>query len=136
MGDTKKKNGGFEGTTAPIVLAEEALPGGFRQTCRVPADLVYFHGHFDRAAVVAGVVQLKWVMDAIAAHAGSELNPAAMEAVKFHHLLFPGQEFVMEAHRDETKGKWTYRIVRGSQKIASGRLVEPREPHAGESLAT
>jgi len=127
MGEAIGTKNLMEGSTGPIVLTNEPIAGGFRLTCRVPEDLIYFQGHFDRAAVVAGVVQLKWVLDAIAEHRGSELHPSGMEAVKYHHLLFPLQEFRLEATRDEAKRKWTYQIVRGTQKIASGRLLEPQE---------
>lgn len=105
------------------ILDKEIYEDRFVLHCRVPADLLYFEGHFQRAAVVAGVVQLKWVMDAIAGHAYRP-QLAGMEAVKFHQLLFPRQSFRMEVKHDLARAKWSYWITSHGKKIASGRLLE------------
>jgi hypothetical protein len=46
-----------------------------------------------------------------------------MEAVKFHHLLVPGQTFFLEARLDREASKWVYRIFSDEQTFASGRLL-------------
>jgi hypothetical protein len=46
-----------------------------------------------------------------------------MEAVKFHHMLFPGQAFFLEVRLDREASKWVYRIFSDEQTFASGRLI-------------
>ena len=72
--------------------------------------------------MVAGVVQLKWVSEAVTELFGHNIQLSGMEAVKFHQLLFPGDRFLMEIlHK---RGKWVYHISSGDRKIASGRMLE------------
>lgn len=103
------------------ILERQSLENGFRLQCRVPKDLYYFQGHFTGSPVVAGVVQLKWVNDAISQFTGKPLTLKGMEAVKFHQLLFPDQTFTMRV--EQKKGKWMYAITSGDTKIASGRML-------------
>jgi hypothetical protein len=46
-----------------------------------------------------------------------------MEAVKFHHLLVPGQTFFLAVRLDREASKWVYRIFSDEQTFASGRLL-------------
>ena len=109
--------------TDPLLLSEEKLEHGWRLHLQVPRDLYYFQGHFTGTPVVAGVCQLKWVVDFIARYWGRRVALSAMEAVKFHQLLLPEQKFHIEIKsRDERK--WSYRITRDTDKIASGRIVD------------
>lgn len=111
-------------TLSPDILETETSDRRVRLTCRVPEDLFYLRGHFDRAPVVAGVVQIHWVHDAVRIHFGRVLRPALMEAVKFHELLCPGDRFVIEIGHDEARAKWSYRITSGKRRIASGRILD------------
>ena len=109
--------------TSPILLEKNKLVDGFDLQYKVPEDLLFFEGHFREAAVVAGVCELKWVADAIREHAGYAPEITAMEAVKFHQLLFPGQVFRMVLTYGKARKKWHFRITSGNRKVASGRLV-------------
>jgi len=111
-------------TLTPQLLEKETREHGVRLTCLVPEDLFYLRGHFDKAPVVAGVVQLRWVHDAVQQHFGRSLRPRGMEAVKFHELLFPGDRFVIDIAHDAPRAKWSYRITSGARRIASGRILD------------
>ena len=95
---------------------------------KVPDNLVYLEGHFPQAAVVPGVCQIKWVVDAIKEITGQQPITERMEAVKFHRLLFPGQEFEMFLRFDGAKHKWHYHMTCEDQKVASGRLIVKEGP--------
>ena len=114
---------------SPELLRVETKEDGLHLHCRVPEDLVYFQGHFHKTPVVAGVVQLKWVHDAIREHFLRTIDPAGMEAVKFHQLLFPGDAFLMTLRCDEQRGKWVFLIKSGVRKIASGRIIDMSLAH-------
>lgn len=113
--------------TAPIILREEIGSERILLHCKVPVDLHYFQGHFADVAVVPGVCQLKWIMDAIDHYFGRKPVMTGMEAVKFHQLLFPGDEFLMEIKRGANGQKWAYHLSSGPRKIASGRVLDAGE---------
>jgi acyl-CoA synthetase (AMP-forming)/AMP-acid ligase II/3-hydroxymyristoyl/3-hydroxydecanoyl-(acyl carrier protein) dehydratase len=106
-----------------LLLAQEDIAAGRILHCRVPENLYYLRGHFPQVAVVPGVCQLRWVMQSIETYMRQALHMAAMEAVKFHHMLFPGQTFSLEIRLDCAANKWLYRIFSDEQTFASGRLL-------------
>ena len=109
--------------TEPVLLAQEPTDTGYVLHCKVPENLYYLTGHFPQVPVVPGVCQLRWVIKSIETYSGSSLHITAMEAVKFHHMLFPGQTFFLEVKFDRKTSKWVYRIFSEEQTFASGRLL-------------
>jgi acyl-coenzyme A synthetase/AMP-(fatty) acid ligase/3-hydroxymyristoyl/3-hydroxydecanoyl-(acyl carrier protein) dehydratase len=118
---------------SPIVLSEEALNAHEHVLAlRVPVDLQYFKGHFDRFHLVPGVVQLKWVLEALQGIAWlHEKPPKQWENLKFQHFLQPNDTFTLRLTRDQAKGKISFQCTHGETKIASGRFVIP---DVGEGL--
>lgn len=109
---------------SPTLLQKEVLATDhIRLHYQVPSNLLYFEGHFKNAPVVAGVVQLQWVAEAIAEHLGETLTTTGMEAVKFHQLLFPDQVFELDLQFKRERHKFIYKITSGGATIASGRFV-------------
>jgi 3-hydroxymyristoyl/3-hydroxydecanoyl-(acyl carrier protein) dehydratase len=88
----------------------------------VPRDLLFFQGHFDQEAVVAGVCELKWLAELIEAITNAPLKLVRMEAVKFHRLLFPNDVCQLDLRFDATKQKWIFKFYTDTYKVASGRL--------------
>ena len=80
--------------------------------------------------VVAGVVQVHWAMDAASELLGSPPRVSAIEALKFHTLLRPGDEFDLEVELSEDGRKLRFRLFDGSRVFASGRcrLLPDSEP--------
>jgi len=89
---------------------------------RVPPNLAYLEGHFPQLAVVPGVCQLQWVIEEIERFCGKPQAVSSLEAVKFHELLRPGQEFWLEFLGKAETGRWTYRLFNQKCKISSGRI--------------
>jgi acyl-coenzyme A synthetase/AMP-(fatty) acid ligase/3-hydroxymyristoyl/3-hydroxydecanoyl-(acyl carrier protein) dehydratase len=108
--------------TKPEVLSRDATESGCLVHLRVPMNLTYLNGHFPEIAVVPGVCQLKWVIEEIETFCQQCRPISSMEAVKFHELLTPGQEFCLEFAGKAETGRWSYRLFSGEQKISSGRL--------------
>lgn len=116
--------------TSPTLIEKKQLADDHLHLhYQVPKDMAYFEGHFKNAPVVAGVVQLQWVTEAIAQHFGHDLQTGGMEAVKFHQLLFPEQHFLLDLRRKANKGKWIYKITSGEATICSGRFVDAEVTH-------
>ena len=109
--------------TEPVLLAKKFIHTGYVLHCQVPENLYYLTGHFPQVPVVPGVCQLRWVIKSIETYAGGPLHITAMEAVKFHRMLFPGQVFFLEMKLDRQGSKWVYRMFSEEQTFASGRLL-------------
>jgi acyl-coenzyme A synthetase/AMP-(fatty) acid ligase/3-hydroxymyristoyl/3-hydroxydecanoyl-(acyl carrier protein) dehydratase len=109
--------------TDPVLLAKESTDTGYVLHCQVPENLYYLRGHFPQVAVVPGVCQLRWVINSIETYSGRPLHITAMEAVKFRHMLLPGQAFFLECQCDREASKWVYRLFSEQETFASGRLL-------------
>jgi 3-hydroxymyristoyl/3-hydroxydecanoyl-(acyl carrier protein) dehydratase len=105
------------------VLSTHQTDTGWVLQLRVPDDLAYLEGHFPQAPIVAGVCQLKWVIDYIEIHTGKPLVIEAMEAVKFHRPLLPRQLFAIDLSYDSLTRVWHYRVYATDKPFASGRLI-------------
>jgi 3-hydroxymyristoyl/3-hydroxydecanoyl-(acyl carrier protein) dehydratase len=107
----------------PLVLGTEQTGTGWVLHLSVPDDLFYLEGHFPQTPIVAGVCQLKWVIDYIEMHTGKPLVIKAMEAVKFHRPLLPRQLFAIDLSYDHPTTTSQYRVYAADQQFASGRLI-------------
>lgn len=89
----------------------------------IPPELFYFQGHFPVAAILPGVVQIRW-----AEHYAKELLGLAgdfshMEAVKFQHVVRPRQHIVLGLDYTPAEGKLSFRYYSDAGPHASGRIV-------------
>jgi 3-hydroxymyristoyl/3-hydroxydecanoyl-(acyl carrier protein) dehydratase len=107
----------------PHVLSTAQTDTGWVLHLYVPEDLFYLEGHFPQSPIVAGVCQLKWVIDYIEMHTGKPLVIKAMEAVKFHRPLLPRQLFAIDLSYEPLTTTWQYRVYAPDQQFASGRLI-------------
>jgi 3-hydroxymyristoyl/3-hydroxydecanoyl-(acyl carrier protein) dehydratase len=106
------------------MLLEESQQGGaWTLALRVPVDLIYFPGHFPQAPVVPGVVQIDWALALAASRLGTPLRCQAMEALKFQHLLRPGDRADLTLHHDDVRGKLHFAYRHGDKAFSSGRLA-------------
>lgn len=90
---------------------------------RIPDDLLYFEGHFAVAAILPGVVQLKW-----AEHYGRECMGVQgrfshMEAIKFQHVIRPGADVEFSLAYDRANNKLSFNYHSDAGQHSSGRLV-------------
>ena len=107
----------------PYVLGTEPTGSGWVLHLRITEDLAYLEGHFTYAPIVAGVCQLKWVIDYIEMYTGKPLVIQAMDEVKFHRPLLPPQTFAIDLSYDALTTTWQYRVYAADQQFASGRLI-------------
>lgn len=90
---------------------------------RLPAELLYFKGHFPGAPILPGVVQTDWAI-----HFGRELLPVkgdfkALEILKFQQVLQPGQTPDLELEYKAEKGALAFCYVSAKGKHSSGTVV-------------
>ena len=93
----------------------------------VPKDLLCWPGHFPGQEIVPGVVQLDWVIQAIADWTRS--CPVLLEILelKFRALILPGQALTLEIAREE-RGQFRFALRGREAMLASGRVLLACEP--------
>jgi acyl-coenzyme A synthetase/AMP-(fatty) acid ligase/3-hydroxymyristoyl/3-hydroxydecanoyl-(acyl carrier protein) dehydratase len=89
----------------------------------VPANLLYFDGHFSQAPILPGVVQVDWAI-----HYGRQyfdLLPRflAINALKFQHVIQPERAITLELNHDTLKNSLNFRYFSSSGAHASGRIL-------------
>ncbi len=88
----------------------------------IPSELHYFRGHFEGRPVLPGVVQIDWAMHFAAEHFQIQAHVLAMEVIKFHDFVLPGDRLCLSLkYRDN---KVSYKFVRDGKTCSSGRLVQ------------
>jgi len=94
----------------------------------VPADLLYFDGHFADTPVLPGVVQIDWAIRYGRRHFA--LGPVfrAMHALKFQQIIRPGTVVRLELLHDAAKGTLQFRYFSDAGPHASGRVLFASHP--------
>lgn len=108
---------------APTSISERRAANQLERRCSVPGDLEFLAGHFDSFPVVAGVVQLAWVVAAIEDLLGAPARVAAVEALKFKRPLLPGDEFDLKVTADGDRRCVRFFLSRAGDEISSGRVL-------------
>lgn len=110
-------------TTEPAVLEQRVTPPTAELLLEIPHDLEYFAGHFPGAPVVAGVVQLKWAVEAAQRHLGASGALARMENLKFQSVLVPGAKATLKLEWAAAGHKLYFSYTHEGQRFSSGRLL-------------
>jgi len=110
-----------EAATRPELVSFERRPGGAVVEWRIPRELAHLEGHFPGHPLVAGVVQLHFVMGALAELTDAQPRLASLEALKFHELLGPGAHvrLHLETNAAPEGAQFRFRLV---DAAAPGRI--------------
>ncbi len=108
---------------APEVLEQVESAGEWSLQLSVPPDLAYFSGHFPKAPVLPGVVQVEWALNL-----GRQLlnltGPfAGMEVLKFQQLVRPGDEIQLHLRFDPERRKLYFAYRNDTATCSSGRIL-------------
>jgi acyl-coenzyme A synthetase/AMP-(fatty) acid ligase/3-hydroxymyristoyl/3-hydroxydecanoyl-(acyl carrier protein) dehydratase len=108
---------------APEVLEQVETDGEWSLQLRVPPDLAYFSGHFPKAPVLPGVVQVEWALNL-----GRQLLKldgafAGMEVLKFQQLVRPGDEIQLHLRFDAERRKLYFAYRNDTATCSSGRIL-------------
>jgi len=104
----------------------------------VPTDLDYFPGHFPRAPVLPGVAQIGWALQFAASRLGTPVHCREMEALKFQHVLRPGDRVKLALRHDSARDKLHFAYQGAETMHSSGRLVlaSSQERQLGDPAST
>jgi 3-hydroxymyristoyl/3-hydroxydecanoyl-(acyl carrier protein) dehydratase len=88
-----------------------------------PRDLVYFSGHFRDLPILAGVVQIDWVI--AYGRQYFDLPPVfrGIHALKFHRIIAPDKPFILELVHEPGKSSLAFKITSRVGTHSSGRLL-------------
>ncbi|QZD71685.1 acyl-CoA synthetase family protein [Pseudomonas sp. 3-2] len=108
---------------APEILEQAETEGEWNLQLSVPPDLAYFSGHFPKAPVLPGVVQVEWALNL-----GRQLLNlpgafAGMEVLKFQQLVRPGDEVQLHLRFDPERGKLYFAYRNDTATCSSGRIL-------------
>ncbi|PNB47900.1 AMP-binding protein [Pseudomonas sp. GW456-12-10-14-LB2] len=108
---------------APEILEQAETEGEWNLQLSVPPDLAYFSGHFPKAPVLPGVVQVQWALNL-----GRQLLNlpgafAGMEVLKFQQLVRPGDEIQLHLRFDPERGKLYFAYRNDTATCSSGRIL-------------
>lgn len=110
--------------TLPTVLSVTPNePGGQRLQLHIPADLLYFDGHFEQAAILPGVVQIHWAEHFARHYFEVQGEFSSMEVIKFQKVVTPESQVVLDLAYDTRKHKITFAYHSPAAQHSSGRIV-------------
>jgi acyl-coenzyme A synthetase/AMP-(fatty) acid ligase len=89
----------------------------------VPADLLYFDGHFEGSPILPGVVQIDWAVSFGREYFALAPHFMGMQALKFQRVITPGMVVQLELLHDVPKGSLSFRMVSAAGQHASGRIA-------------
>jgi hypothetical protein len=107
----------------PTPLGERRGDRMLERRLEIPADLAHLEGHFEGLPIVAGVVQLRWVMAAGAELLSAPLPVRAIEALKFPDVLRPGDQLTLRVELSQGADRLRFRLHDSERVFATGRCV-------------
>ena len=107
----------------PVLISERRDARSLSRELRVPAELAFFEGHFPGRPIVAGVVQIHWVLQAARDLVGPGLRVRALEGVRFRDLLLPEDVFHLELELSESGDALRFRSFADERAFASGKVL-------------
>ncbi|HGM5553366.1 TPA: AMP-binding protein [Pseudomonas putida] len=108
---------------APEVLEQVETDGEWSLQLSVPPDLAYFSGHFPKAPVLPGVVQVEWALNLGRQLLNLAGKFAGMEVLKFQQLVRPGDEIQLHLRFDPERGKLYFAYRNDTATCSSGRIL-------------
>ncbi|MCX4221263.1 MULTISPECIES: acyl-CoA synthetase family protein [unclassified Pseudomonas] len=108
---------------APEILEQAETEGEWNLQLSVPPDLAYFSGHFPKAPVLPGVVQVEWALNLGRQLLNLPGTFAGMEVLKFQQLVRPGDEIQLHLRFDPERGKLYFAYRNDTATCSSGRIL-------------
>jgi 3-hydroxymyristoyl/3-hydroxydecanoyl-(acyl carrier protein) dehydratase len=122
---------------APIVRAAVAdAPLQVTVELDIPATLPCFDGHFPGFAVLAGVVQLDWVMQIGAAYLLCAQRAATDFRVKFKRVITPGSPLVLTVRHDTARRRLDFTYRTGGTAASQDTIASPGTAASQGSIAS
>lgn len=110
----------------PEVLNADINGDEVSLTLNIPADLLYFQGHFDGHPILPGVVQVHWAehfaRQYLTIDAGAIDSFSGLEVIKFQQVIQPDTTVTLALQWLPDKHKIVFRYFTDQSNYSSGRL--------------
>ncbi len=83
----------------PIVLEKNKTANKLILKIEIPSDLVYFNGHFPNQPIVAGVVQINWVIYFAQKYWAFTQPISKIKSIKFQQFITPNLILLLEINQ-------------------------------------
>jgi 3-hydroxymyristoyl/3-hydroxydecanoyl-(acyl carrier protein) dehydratase len=95
-------------------------------TCALmlPADAIWFDGHFPNDPILPGVAQIQLVLEAVHAAIGTACRPKSLKRIRFRAMIRPGDRFEIKIQAAAGHaGKFQFRITVDDNIACTGTIV-------------
>jgi len=90
----------------------------------VPADALWFQGHFPGDPMLPGIAQLHLVLEAIQAHLGGGVRLTGLKRVRFKRIIRPGEAIAITAEPVPDKaGLFRFGLTVEGENACSGLML-------------
>lgn len=89
----------------------------------IPADLLYFRGHFPGSPILPGVVQTDWSLTLGRRYFDLPPRFLGLQALKFQRVITPGMRVLLDLQFDTAKSQLSFRLHSDAGQHASGRFL-------------
>ncbi len=97
--------------------------GEIRTEVQVPAESLWFSGHFPGEPILPGIAQLGIVFDAVRRAKGGNFGITGFSRVKFKKIIRPGDRMQIAIVPGKDKeGSYAFRILTGEDLACSGTM--------------
>ncbi|MDH3428623.1 MAG: hypothetical protein OEM60_06540 [Gammaproteobacteria bacterium] len=114
--------------TEPEIVKESVAAPRAEFDINVPADLLYFQGHFPQQPVLPGVVQIHWAIQLAKSRLGLGSGFGGIEALKFHRVIIPLEQLKLTLEHSEQTGKLHFSYVSELGVHSQGRVLFDQRP--------
>lgn len=123
MGSVEESVSVTDQRSLPSVDPVSPADGVLRKVLHVPADLHWFDGHFPGEPILAGVVQLKWAIEAAAQLVDAPGGVRTIQQLKFKLPIRPETTLDLTLERVDGGRAVVFRYRSAAGEHSSGRLV-------------
>jgi len=109
--------------TLPNVTELQRSTGQVQLALDIPADLLYFRGHFPGAPILPGVVQTDWSLTLGRRYFNLPPRFLGLQTLKFQRVITPGMRVLLDLQFDTAKSQLSFRLHSDAGQHASGRFL-------------
>jgi len=95
---------------------------------QVPADSIWFNGHFPEIAVLPGVAQLAMVVRILGEALGKKVRIRGVSRVRFRQAIMPAESIEVQIKpKDNNTLSYNFRLSKGQELACSGLITVAAE---------
>jgi len=95
----------------------------------VPADSIWFDGHFPEVAILPGVAQLAIIARLLEEALGKKVRVRGVSRVRFKQAIMPSESIEVQIRPKENDTlSYGFRLLKGQELVCSGFITVAAEP--------